>query len=115
METSEAQLQCNEIRQVAIEELLDGRLFYIPDYQRGYRWGRNQVTDLCNDLLEFAIKKDKPKESFYSLQPLIVTKCKRLIDGEDRECYEVIDGQQRLTISDFSIVISSPRPRSTTN
>ena len=27
--------------------------FYIPSYQRGYRWDSNQVTDLLDDLFEF--------------------------------------------------------------
>lgn len=87
----------NEIKQVTVSDLLDGRYFYIPTYQRGYRWSKQQVIDLCNDLLEYALKKGKHKDSFYSLQPLIVVKDKKEIDGEEKECYIVIDGQQRLT------------------
>ena len=42
----------NAISQIAVSELFDGRYFFIPSYQRGYRWGRKQIIDLCNDLLE---------------------------------------------------------------
>ena len=77
--------------------MLDDRLFFIPSYQRGYRWTKQQVYDLCNDLLEYTFKGDKSPESFYSLQPLIVRKGMFEINGELREAYEVIDGQQRLT------------------
>lgn len=90
---------CNIIKQVKVGDLLDGRLFFIPSYQRGYRWTKQQVYDLCNDLLEYTLKKNKTSESFYSLQPLIVRKKETLeINGEYyNDVYEVIDGQQRLT------------------
>ena len=88
---------CNIIKQVKVSDLLDDRLFFIPSYQRGYRWTKQQVYDLCNDLLEYTLKGNKSSESFYSLQPLIVRKGQFEINGELREAYEVIDGQQRLT------------------
>ena len=31
--------------------------FFIPSYQRGYRWTEQQVKDLLNDILEFSQKK----------------------------------------------------------
>ena len=97
MDIAELSKKCNGIKQVAVSELLDGRFFFIPSYQRGYRWTKTQVYDLCNDLLEFALKPAKDPKTFYSLQPLIVRKVKQVIAGEERDAYEVIDGQQRLT------------------
>ncbi|MEI6604338.1 MAG: DUF262 domain-containing protein [Verrucomicrobiota bacterium] len=65
--------------------------FFIPSYQRGYRWSEVQVTDLLNDLWEFQGQSNKMESSgFYCLQPLVV-KMK-----ENGSC-EVVDGQQRLT------------------
>ncbi|WFB62123.1 DUF262 domain-containing protein [Sphingobacterium sp. WM] len=63
--------------------------FFIPSYQRGYRWGIEEVTALLEDLLEFnnTVKDYSEK---YCLQPIVV---KQLESGE----YEVLDGQQRLT------------------
>lgn len=63
--------------------------FFIPSYQRGYRWGKDEVLALLNDLLEFLIFSENKKEK-YCLQPIVV---KELPDGK----YEVLDGQQRLT------------------
>ena len=40
----------NSIKQYAIGELLDGRYFYIPSYQRGYRWTEKQVGDLQSQM-----------------------------------------------------------------
>ena len=104
----------NTINQFAIGELLDGRYFYIPSYQRGYRWTEKQVGDLLRDLLCFsndlANKGNKDeKDQFYCLQPVIarpITDIDQLktIFGDDfndsileHGVWEIIDGQQRLT------------------
>jgi len=63
--------------------------FYIPSYQRGFRWTNRQVTDLLDDIYEFTIRKNKITDEFYCLQPVVV----KPKDG----FWEVIDGQQRLT------------------
>ena len=104
----------NSINQYAIGELLDGRYFYIPSYQRGYRWTEKQVGDLLRDLLCFANDfanegKEKKQEQFYCLQPVIARpitnedKLKSMFGTEYNESiqshsvWEIIDGQQRLT------------------
>ena len=70
--------------------------FLIPRYKRGYRWGRQQVTDLLNDILYYhqVLKQNNP---FYCLQPVVVKK-KKWIDNEEHKIdgWEIIDGQQRL-------------------
>lgn len=71
-----------------INDLL-GEKFFVPSYQRGYRWTPIQVTELLNDIWDFHRKENKAKEEFYCLQPIVVTP----LDGE----WELIDGQQRLT------------------
>ena len=63
--------------------------FYIPAYQRGYRWKQQQVKELIDDINEFISKGNE--NSFYCIQPLVVKK----INSENE--WEVIDGQQRLT------------------
>ncbi|MGZ8546563.1 MAG: DUF262 domain-containing protein [Sulfuricurvum sp.] len=70
-----------------IYELL-GENFYIPAYQRGYRWSAIQVKELLDDIWEFS-QNDGDKASFYCLQPVVVVQS----DGH----WEVVDGQQRLT------------------
>lgn len=69
--------------------------FVIPSYQRGYRWEEKQVTDLLEDINEFA--KQNAEDSYY-LQPLVVKPCKKTMDdGSEVDAWEVLDGQQRLT------------------
>lgn len=57
--------------------------FYVPAYQRGYRW-KEEVKMLLNDIHEIGEGKN------YSLQPIVVRKI-------DEKRFELIDGQQRLT------------------
>ena len=111
----------NKIELKSIREL-HGMNFYIPSYQRGYRWTKQQVDDLLNDIDEF-IEKSKinnQTDSFYCIQPLVVKEIivnkeeylnklndikiadkdllsvtKLIINEHTR--WEVIDGQQRLT------------------
>ena len=88
----------------SIDKLM-GRTFFVPSYQRGYRWGRQEVEALLNDLWEFYLqtkeKKDEEerenlleenKNLFYCLQPVVLYKDK---DEQARE--NLLDGQQRLT------------------
>ncbi len=76
-----------------IADLLDGKhLFVIPSFQRGYRWEEKQVTDLLEDIKEFANDNIVGSESYF-LQPIVVKACKY----KNNDAYEVIDGQQRLT------------------
>lgn len=75
----------------SVHELLDGKFqFEIPDYQRGYRWTKQNVEDLLKDFKEF-LNSDPKEGEFYCLQPLVVKA------DESTGNYEVIDGQQRLT------------------
>lgn len=64
--------------------------YFIPAYQRGYRWNATQVTQLLDDIQEFTRRKNPQPDEFYCLQPLV------LLARKD-ESYEVVDGQQRLT------------------
>jgi hypothetical protein len=57
--------------------------FYVPRYQRGYRWGAVEVGRLLDDIWE-------SKGESYSLQPVVV---KRRSESD----WELVDGQQRLT------------------
>jgi hypothetical protein len=80
----------------SVAEFLDGdHHFFIPSYQRGYRWDKKQVEDLLEDIWTFA-KTAKNKE-FYCLQPVVVKEKKWQVNDEQFLGWEVIDGQQRLT------------------
>jgi hypothetical protein len=95
----------NLIKLYPISELLGGKNFFIPSYQRGYRWSKIQIEDLLNDIYVFAVKPLKSEKEFYCLQPIVVKVCSPSIiqkndlnsELDNNVWYEVIDGQQRLT------------------
>src|SRR4051794_3777380 len=57
--------------------------FFVPAYQRGYRWAKHEVRALLNDIRE-------SNGATYYLQPLVVK-------GRPDGAWELVDGQQRLT------------------
>ena len=69
-----------------LEEKIIGEIFgefKIEAYQRGYRWSKDEIIHLLEDINEI------PDGQNYCLQPIVV----KNNDG----VYELIDGQQRLT------------------
>ena len=98
----------NEINIKSVNDLL-GLRFFIPSYQRGYRWTEQQVEDLLNDIYEMYDKRSNENE-FYCLQPLVVKKKDEIVLEDIKKAtsikevenllkgtWELIDGQQRLT------------------
>jgi hypothetical protein len=63
--------------------------FFVPGYQRGYRWTPDDVRHLLNDIAE-------SNGQDYSLQPVVV-KLDRPAEHDSDAQWELIDGQQRLT------------------
>lgn len=76
------------MRKLVISDELSGE-FFIPSYQRGYRWGVTEVVKLLDDINNDVIA--APASRSYYLQPIVVMW--REAEGN----WELIDGQQRLT------------------
>ena len=71
--------------QIRLETKLVGEIegtFFVPSYQRGYRWGKEEVTRLLEDVYTNGTQN-------YCLQPVVVR--------QSGDHYDLIDGQQRLT------------------
>lgn len=96
----------NDLTLKSVCDLL-GMKFFIPSYQRGYRWTEQQVKDLLNDIKEFI---DNGTNNIYCIQPLVVKEREQDILSKIKKAnsidevkqfllgsWEVIDGQQRLT------------------
>ena len=66
--------------------------FFVAAYQRGYRWGRDEVRQLLDDITANAREAERRRElpADYYLQPVVV------LDRGDGT-WELVDGQQRLT------------------
>ena len=67
--------------------------FKIPEYQRGYRWEKNEIINLLEDIKDsITMKKDN-----YYLQQIMVKPESLENNSDKRKKYLLIDGQQRLT------------------
>lgn len=79
-----------------VGEVFTGRLFNIPNYQRGYAWGNKQVDDLIQDVEFLAARRE------HFLGTLVIREIESELSTVDEEGksyihFDVIDGQQRLT------------------
>lgn len=77
----------NTIELLSVEQLNSHpelKDFYVASYQRGYRWAKEEVEYLLNDINDIAIDKK------YCIQPLAVI-------ARENKTWELIDGQQRTT------------------
>ena len=69
-----------------IEQLLSSQ-YVVPLYQRNFAWGEEEIKRLLQDIYESMVS----KEQQYFVGSLVVIRRRNNV-------YEVIDGQQRLTV-----------------
>jgi hypothetical protein len=80
---------------LTVGNLLSGRLFKVPEYQRAYSWQSKQRADLFRDI-EKVLSADGDSTHFMATIVGLRRKKKRIASDEFLEI-EVVDGQQRLT------------------
>lgn len=87
---------------ISLNAVFTDNLYRIPDYQRGYAWGKNQLEDFWEDLVNL------PDNSNHYIGMISVERVSRddweswvgersVILKRDYSAYYVVDGQQRLT------------------
>jgi hypothetical protein len=78
---------------MTLNQLLSGRLFKIPEYQRAYSWGAKQRDDLFSD-----IRKVRGGDTGHFMATMVGLRRKTIRIAADAFTeLEVVDGQQRLT------------------
>lgn len=78
---------------MTLNQLLNGRLFKIPEYQRAYSWGRKQRDDLFSDITKL---RTNDRGHFLATMVGLRRKSVRIAADAFTEL-EIVDGQQRLT------------------
>ncbi len=88
-----------------LSNLLEGKVFQIPDYQRGYAWEEKQWKDFVQDI--DALINDKITSHYTGTIVIYQSKEKPTENyGTKRlEVVDVVDGQQRLTTSSLYLSI----------
>lgn len=88
---------------VDLKDLFGGKMFRIPNYQRGYSWEERQLEDLWDDINDISRGSDGQYIKHYTgTIYLSATNRSDLHQSEiwaadDEKFYDVVDGQQRLT------------------
>jgi hypothetical protein len=71
-----------------LPQIFDGHYFNVPDYQRGYAWGVDQVRDLLVDIEHLMLTLGNGQ---HFTGTLVINK------APNSERFDIVDGQQRLT------------------
>lgn len=81
-------------KKISVAKLFDEYWFKVPEYQRPYVWGKDQVSTLLDDLT-YACK--SAFENEYFLGSIVFHQKKEEKDGSEYFESNLLDGQQRLT------------------
>jgi len=85
-----------------LDSLFKEKLFRIPDYQRGYAWGREQLDAFWEDLINLPVGRSH-YTGVLTLKEIPVSEVDEdakefwLVDDHSYKLYHIVDGQQRLT------------------
>ncbi|WP_140938333.1 DUF262 domain-containing protein [Sphingobacterium lumbrici] len=85
----------HQVQTFNIKELFNSGKYRIPIYQRNYAWGRSEILQLIQDIVDYI-----PEKTNYYIGTLVVYPQKI----NEETVYDAIDGQQRLTT--LSIMLS---------
>ena len=87
-----AQANIDVNKKSVLEELKDGQElpFRIPEYQRPYSWGVDEITTLFDDIWEFSKERTLPEGAKSYFLGCIVS-------YKEERARQIIDGQQRIT------------------
>lgn len=87
----------------SLTEIFNEKFFRIPDFQRGYSWGKKQLEDFWKDLTN--LKERIHYTGLLTVEPVLKSSVEDIEKWKDDlwlfeaglSAYYVIDGQQRLT------------------
>lgn len=85
-----------EPKYYVLEELLERRLFRIPEYQRAYSWETKQRQDLFDDITKI-LQYPLDRHHFMATVVCLNTNKKEEIGADEFTTVNIVDGQQRLT------------------
>ncbi len=95
----------NDVKPRTLLSLLIGnekqRIFVIPEYQRDYRWRKEEISEFVTDIFEAyqEFQDDKNNKNYNYFFGAIITEKQEELSKEGILEYHLIDGQQRITTS----------------
>ena len=89
---------------ILVKDIFSNLWFRVPEYQRPYVWGDDQIDDLLDDLA-FALR-EKPEQDYFLGSFVYQLKRAGSVVGQVFDENDLLDGQQRMTTL-FETVIKS--------
>lgn len=90
----------------SLSEIYNNRIFRVPDYQRGYAWLKEQLTDFWEDVVNLPVGKNHYTGALTIKRVtdnLAAYENEAWLLANGYKLYHIVDGQQRLTT--FSILL----------
>lgn len=87
----------------SLAEIIEGRYFRVPEYQRGYAWGERQLAEFWEDLCAVVASRGRHYTGAITVEEL-----DGIFEIVPRKGFVVVDGQQRLTT--VAILFSALNP-----
>jgi uncharacterized protein with ParB-like and HNH nuclease domain len=83
-----------ESAKVVVKDVFSNFWFCIPAYQHSYVWGKDEISELIDDV-KYASEHSPGGQ--YFLGSMVLQKKYEIEHGVSFELHDVLDGQQRLT------------------
>lgn len=80
---------------IFVKDIFSKMWFRIPEYQRPYIWGKDEVTELLDDLLY--AQAEKPEQEYFLGSFVFQAKRADVANGQAFDENDLLDGQQRMT------------------
>ena len=87
----------------SIQKLFNEKIFRIPDYQRGYSWSEQQLTEFWEDVLNIPSNREHYTGMISLKEIKDVSNVEKwndiqwLVNNRGYKVYHIVDGQQRFT------------------
>lgn len=87
----------------SIQKLFNEKIFRIPDYQRGYSWNEQQLTEFWEDVLNIPSNREHYTGMISLKEIKDVSNVEKwndiqwLVNNRGYKVYHIVDGQQRFT------------------
>ena len=82
---------------LSLSQILDKKLFAIPEYQRAYSWKKQQRSELFEDIKKVMESGASDKHHFMATIVCLKTNKMEELGTDELERLDIVDGQQRLT------------------
>lgn len=80
---------------ILVKDIFSNMWFTVPEYQRPYVWGADEINDLLDDIAQ--AMREKPNSEYFLGSFVYQSKSADAKSGQEFNENDLLDGQQRMT------------------